>query len=142
MLHRRKGRSGSPSPTPPSSRPAPAPPPSPNPNCKVETGVKEINTTLCSAMFGLVLSDRALREWEASRAGQVLRPHPGAASPAWPAVLQPIHSHLSSYLKEDSGQKCSISFVFFRFFRRKLSRSAKNTLHPSIHPWHKTDPAN
>ena len=28
---------------------------------KVETGVAEINNSLCSAMFGLVLSDEALR---------------------------------------------------------------------------------
>ena len=71
---RRHGRGGSPSPSP-----TPPPPPSPNckveakveSNCKVEAGVKEINTALCSAMFGLVLSDQAYREFQARQlAGQ------------------------------------------------------------------------
>ena len=61
---RRHGRGGSPS-------PSPTPPPPPSPNCKVEAGVKEINSALCSAMFGLVLSDQAYREFQARQlAGQ------------------------------------------------------------------------
>ena len=39
------------------------------PNCKVEAGVKEINSALCSAMFGLVLSDQAYREFQARQGG-------------------------------------------------------------------------
>ena len=60
---RRLGRGGSPS-------PSPTPPPPPSPNCKVEAGVKEINSALCSAMFGLVLSDQAYREFQARQVGQ------------------------------------------------------------------------
>ena len=61
---RRRGRGGS------SPSPSPTPPPPPSPNCKLEAGVKEINSALCSAMFGLVLSDQAYREFQARQVGQ------------------------------------------------------------------------
>ena len=61
---RRLGRGGS------SPSPSPTPPPPPSPNCKLEAGVKEINSALCSAMFGLVLSDQAYREFQARQVGQ------------------------------------------------------------------------
>ena len=60
---RRRGRGGS------SPSPSPTPPPPPSPNCKLEAGVKEINSALCSAMFGLVLSDQAYREFQARQGG-------------------------------------------------------------------------
>lgn len=61
---RRRGRGGS------SPSPSPTPPPPPSPNCKLEAGVKEINSALCSAMFGLVLSDQAYREFQARQGCQ------------------------------------------------------------------------
>ena len=60
---RRRGRGGS------SPSPSPTPPPPPSPNCKLEAGVKGINSALCSAMFGLVLSDQAYREFQARQGG-------------------------------------------------------------------------
>lgn len=54
--------------------PSPTPPPPPSPNCKVEAGMKEMNSNLCSAMFGLVLSDEAYRSYRASRLLEVQAP--------------------------------------------------------------------
>ena len=54
--------------------PSPTPPPPPSPNCKVEAGMKEMNSNLCSAMFGLVLSDEAYRTYRASRLLEVTPP--------------------------------------------------------------------
>ena len=47
--------------------PSPTPPPPPSPSSKVPLGVADINTSLCSAMLGLVLPDQAFRHYQARR---------------------------------------------------------------------------
>ena len=44
---------------------------SPQPHCKIEAGVAEINNQLCSAMFGLVLSEQALKDFQSRRPSNI-----------------------------------------------------------------------
>ena len=47
---------------------------SPQPHCKIEAGVAEINNQLCSAMFGLVLSEQALKDFQSRRPSNITYP--------------------------------------------------------------------
>ena len=50
---------------------------SPHSHCKIEEGVAEINNQLCNTMFGLVLSDQALRDFQSRRPSKISKTYSG-----------------------------------------------------------------